>query len=156
MPCTERSWKIRSEPWSRGALGMLTHSFSPSRALPHRRSEQQLDHLQILRLGRIEQAALHGPARVAVEELGEFVGPVAVGVDMGAFDLVQDVLARQHLLRHLAVGNVDEGVELRCEVDVLPVQGGEDDAARSKIQSFDGLLRRGCGGHWASLLIEDG
>ena len=74
--------------------------------------EQQFDHLQILRFGRVEQAALHRPARVAVEELGKFVGPVAVGVDMGAFDLVQDVLARQHLLRHLAVGDVDEGIEL--------------------------------------------
>ena len=109
--------------------------------------EQQFDHLQVLGLGRIEQAALHRPARVAHEEFGEFVGPVAVGVDMGAFDLVQDVLARQHLLRHLAEGDVHEGVELRGEVDVLPVQGGEDDATGPEIQSLDGLLRRGCGGH---------
>ena len=39
---------------------------------------------------------------------------------MGAFDLVQDVFARQHLLRHLAVGDVDEGVELGGEVTFCP------------------------------------
>ncbi len=99
-----------------------------ARRFPAQTPEQQLDHLHVLRLGRVEQATLHGPARVTIEEFREFVGSVAVDVDMRPLDLVQDALARQHLLRHLAVGDAHEGIELRVEVDVFPVERGEYNA----------------------------
>ena len=108
-------------------------------------TDQQFDHLKVLRFGRVEQPAPHRPPRVAVQELGELVGAVAVGEDMAGFDLMQDVLPRQHLLGHLAVGDRDEGVELRREVDGLAVHGGEDQAAGANVHSLDGLLL--CRGH---------
>ena len=118
--------------------------------------DQQLDHLQVLGFGRIEQAALHRPARVAVEELGELVGAVAVGIDVVALDLEENALGGQHPLGHLDVRKLDEGIELRRELDLVSGQRRQNDSAGAEIQSFNQMLSWGGGGHRQSPLLSIG
>jgi hypothetical protein len=108
-------------------------------------AQQQFDHMQVPGFGGIQQAVLHRPACVAIEELGEFVGAVAVDVYVGAVDFVQDAFARQHLLGHFAIRERNECIELGREAGAISFRRGEDDAAGAEVQPFDGALLRACG-----------
>jgi hypothetical protein len=69
-----------------------------------------------------------------MEQIGETLRFVAIHRNLGVLHQMRDVLFLEDALGQFGKGNVDEGVQLRVELNILVLALGSDDAACADVE----------------------